>query len=261
MTQVLFVPHGGGPLPLLGDPGHDELVAFLKAIPDRLARPAAILVISAHWEEDRPTLTAAPTPELIYDYYGFPDASYEIAYPAPGQPALAGHIRDLLRDSGIDARLDSRRGFDHGLFVPLKLMYPGADIPCVQLSLCADMDPARHLAIGQALASLGKENLLVLGSGFSFHNLQVMLRPGTDDGGAVDAFSRWLIETCCEEGLTSAERDHRLVDWVAAPKARFCHPREEHLLPLHVCHGIGGGQAELVFDGKVLGRRALAMQW
>jgi aromatic ring-opening dioxygenase catalytic subunit (LigB family) len=259
---VLFLPHGGGPLPLLGDPRHAALIDFLRTIGAELGRPSAILVISAHWEAGVPTLTTGAHPALIYDYAGFPEEAYRITYPAPGAPALAADIRQLLRDGGIAAGTDATRGFDHGLYVPLKLMYPAADIPCVQLSLVRGLDPALHVGIGRALARLRHRNVLVIGSGFSFHNLRAFLagRPGTPDPGN-DAFQDWLVRTCTAPDLESGARLRRLVDWENAPHARDCHPRAEHLLPLHVCQGLAGGPARVVFDAAVLGKRALGFLW
>jgi len=133
--SVIFISHGGGPLPLLGDEAHQEMVDSLKNLATILAKPSAIIVISAHWEENKPTITSGTNPSLIYDYYGFPKESYEIQYPAPGEPRLAHKMFDLLNKRGIETLLDEQRGFDHGVFVPLKIMFPEADIPCVQLSL------------------------------------------------------------------------------------------------------------------------------
>jgi len=260
--RVLYIPHGGGPLPLLGDPGHADLVEFLARVPARLAPPAAILVVSAHWEEPLPTVTAAAAPPLIYDYYGFPPESYQIRYPAPGEPALATRVRDLLVRAGIDARLDPQRGFDHGLYVPLKIMYPAAEIPCVQLSLVRGLDPGLHLRIGRSLASLGDDGVLVLGSGFSFHNMRAFLASGqTRADPDNDAFQDWLIAACTNDGLSEHEREARLANWAQAPGARYCHPREEHLLPLHVCYGAAGHAGQVAFDGHVLGKRACAIAW
>lgn len=262
MSPVLFLPHGGGPLPLLGEPHHAALAGFLGSIGAELGRPSAILVISAHWEARVPVLTAGAQPALIYDYSGFPEESYSITYPAPGAPQLADDIRQLLVDGGIAAELDAARGFDHGLFVPLKLMYPAADIPCVQLSLVRGLDPALHIRIGRALAALRNRDVLVIGSGFSFHNLRAFFtsRPGTPDPDN-DAFQDWLVATCTAPDLDEDERTRRLVDWESAPHARYCHPREEHLLPLHVCYGLAGGPARVVFDDKVLGKRAVGLLW
>ncbi len=262
MSPILFIPHGGGPLPLLGDPGHQEMISFLKEITSTLAEPSAILVVSAHWEEAEVTITSSDTPALIYDYYGFPDEAYKIDYPAPGNPALAHRIKDLLQRSGINAHLDSQRGFDHGVFIPLKIMYPEAHIPCVQMSLVNSLDPETHIQIGHALSALRKENVLILGSGFSFHNLKAFAsqHTGTPDSGN-EAFERWLIDTCTNTSLSSDERTKRLIHWGDAPSARYCHPREEHLLPLHVCYGVTSALATLVFEGAIIGKKASGFLW
>jgi aromatic ring-opening dioxygenase catalytic subunit (LigB family) len=237
------------------------MVQFLTRVTAELGDPAAILVISAHWEEDRVSVTGGASPQLIYDYYGFPEESYRIRYPAPGAPALAADVAGMLLAAGIDARVDGNRGFDHGVFVPLKIMYPSAQIPCVQLSLQAGLDPAQHLRIGRALRGLRKRDLLVVGSGFSFHNLRAFFDPA---GGTADprneAFQEWLVETCTREGPPE-ERERDLSAWEQAPSARYCHPREEHLLPLHVCAGIAGTAARVVFDGHVLGKRTVSFLW
>ncbi len=164
--QILFLSHGGGPMPLLGDERHQEMVDCLKSIATKIGQPSAILVISAHWESDVPTLTSGGNPPLIYDYYGFPEESYHIQYPCPGEPDLARQIYDALNTSQVPAQLNANRGFDHGLFVPLKMMFPDADIPCIQLSLMNTLNPSDHIQLGRALRSLVYENLLVIGSGF-----------------------------------------------------------------------------------------------
>lgn len=176
-APVIYVPHGGGPLPLLGDLAHRPLIDFLKGIPNRWARPAAILVISAHWEEPIPTLLSGENPGLLYDYYGFPRESYELTYPARGNPALAEEIAGMLEAAGIRCRRDPSRGFDHGTFVPLALMYPETEIPCVQLSLVQGLDPAEHLRLGRALMPLRERDVLVIGSGMSYHNLRELMSP------------------------------------------------------------------------------------
>jgi len=261
VAQIVYFPHGGGPLPILGDPGHQAMVDFMTQLPSRLARPDAILVISAHWEESVATLLGAQNPPMFYDYYGFPEEAYAITYPAPGDPGLAECIAGLLAKNHIPARLDSQRGFDHGLFIPLKLMYPEADIPCLQLSLLRGLDPAAHIALGQALRDLLSENILVLGSGFSFHNQRAFFgRPLGAPDPQNDAFQDWLIETCTGP-LSPEEREQRLIEWEQAPSARYCHPREEHLLPLHVCQGLAGGAGELVFNDKILGKRGVGFLW
>ncbi len=261
LSPVLFIPHGGGPLPLLGDPGHQQLVGFLRGISDKIPKPSAICVISAHWEESIASITSSASPSLIYDYYGFPAEAYNIQYPAAGSPNLAHKIFDVLQKNGIDARLDEQRGFDHGLFVPLKLIFPDAGIPCVQLSLLSNLNPSDHIAVGKALRPLRRENVLFIGSGFSFHNMQAFFsrNQGVDEQNA--GFQEWLIDTCTNPKLSFADRASRLIDWELAPAARYCHPREEHLLPLHVCLGLSDSVAELVFDGEVLGKKACGFVW
>lgn len=261
-ARALFLSHGGGPLPLLGDAGHQEMVETLRRIAATHRRPAAIVLISAHWEAEVPTITSGGHPGLIYDYYGFPEASYAIEYPCPGEPRLAEQIHRLLGQAGIEARLDAERGFDHGLFVPLKLMYPEADIPCVQLSLVSRLDPAEHLAIGQALQGLDGEDLLVIGSGFSFHNLRAFFAPETPESAALNAaFEQWLLETCASPALDEAAREQRLIRWQDAPAARFCHPREEHLLPLHVCYGLTRARCAEAFEVRIMGKRSSLYRW
>ncbi|HEY6018808.1 MAG TPA: class III extradiol ring-cleavage dioxygenase, partial [Candidatus Paceibacterota bacterium] len=234
---------------------------FMVQLPSQLRKPDAIVVISAHWEESAATLLGAQAPTMFYDYYGFPDEAYEITYPAPGSPELANRISGLLKKNNIASRIDPERGFDHGLFIPLKLMYPQADIPALQLSLVRGLNPGAHIALGKALRELMKENILVIGSGFSFHNLRAFSwqgNGGTDP--ANDAFQDWLIESCASSMLQS-EREERLIEWEKAPSARYCHPREEHLLPLHVCLGMADRPADLIFDNKILGKRSVAFLW
>jgi 4,5-DOPA dioxygenase extradiol len=259
--QIVYFSHGGGPLPILGDPGHRAMVDFMRRLPSQLRKPDAIVVISAHWEEGAATLLGAQTPPMFYDYYGFPDEAYAITYPAPGSPGLADRIVALLDKGGVPARIDPQRGFDHGLFIPLKLMYPQADIPSLQLSLLHGLNPAAHVHLGKALRELMNENILVVGSGFSFHNLRAFSWQGTGaPDSANDAFQNWLIEVCAGS-MPQPERERRLIEWAKAPSARYCHPREEHLLPLHVCVGMADKPAKVIFDDWILGKRAVAFQW
>jgi len=260
-AQIIYFSHGGGPLPLLGDPGHKAMIDFMIRLPSRLKKPDAILVLSAHWEENDVTLQGTPNPEMFYDYYGFPEAAYQITYPAPGSPELAQKISAMLNENHVPARIDLQRGFDHGLFIPLKLIYPQADIPCLQISLLHSLDAAAHIAFGKALRGLLDQNILIIGSGFSFHNMRGFNPGGPDRADpANDAFQDWLIETCTGT-LTQSEREQRLNEWQKAPSARYCHPREEHLLPLHVCQALAGTPAELIFDDRILGKRGLAFLW
>ena len=260
-AQIVYFSHGGGPLPILGDAGHKAMVDFMRQLPSRLRKPDAVLVISAHWEESTATLLGAQTPPMLYDYYGFPDEAYNITYPAPGSPELANRIVSLLAKNNIPARTDPERGFDHGLFIPLKLMYPRADIPSLQLSLLRGLNPTAHIALGNALRDLMNENILVIGSGFSFHNLSAFSYQGTiAPDPANDAFQNWLIEVCTGP-ISQTERKQHLIEWQKAPSARYCHPREEHLMPLHVCLGMAENPASKIFDDRILGKRAVAFLW
>ncbi|MCF7826735.1 MAG: dioxygenase [Candidatus Marinimicrobia bacterium] len=264
LSPILYLPHGGGPLPLLADPGHTELISFLNSIRVNLGEPRAILVVSAHWEEAVPSIQSAERPEMLYDYYGFPPETYQITYPAPGHPELAEQIQAELWKAGIKSNLNPERGFDHGLFVPLKIIFPEARIPCFQISLIQGLDPAQHIALGRALYFLRSQNVLIVGSGMSFHNMQAFFKGGLTDNRPDVEFDQWLVKTCCSDLLSTAERDHELINWSQAPAARYCHPREEHLLPLHVCYGAAGSNAppaELVFNGEVLGARVSALLW
>lgn len=260
--RALFLSHGGGPLPLLGDEGHKEMVSCLREIATRMTKPSAILVVSAHWEEKLPTITSSARPSLVYDYSGFPEEAYNIEYPCPGEPLLAAGIQKVLINAGMKASLDSARGFDHGVFVPLKIMYPDADIPCVQLSLVNSLDPLAHISIGEALQNLRYDNLLVIGSGFSFHNMKAFFSPETPASKSQNvAFENWLTDTCSNQGIDEKERTNRLSRWEEAPCSRYCHPREEHLLPLHVCYGLAGTRCSEYFEMNILNKRSSMYLW
>lgn len=261
-SHILYISHGGGPLPLLGDAGHLEMVLCLQKIATRIAKPSAILVVSAHWEEKIPTITSATLPALVYDYYGFPEESYSIKYPCPGEPVLAKTLHKVLTQRGLNTSLDEKRGFDHGLFVPLKIMYPEANIPCLQLSLVQGLDPEEHINIGRALQNLNYNNLLVIGSGFSFHNMQAFFAPDTPELKAQnESFENWLLDTCTNQDISEEERTKRLVQWEKAPCARYCHPREEHLLPLHVCYGLAGTSCSEKFALNILKKKSSMYLW
>jgi aromatic ring-opening dioxygenase catalytic subunit (LigB family) len=259
---VVFVPHGGGPWPFVdvgfGSPAElDALAAYLRALHDLpKTPPKALLVISAHWEEPAPTVMTAAHPPMLYDYQGFPAAAYEIQWPAPGDPALAKTVRTLLAAAGFETREDAKRGFDHGTFVPLKLAYPNADVPVVQLSLVRGLDPAVHIAMGRALAPLRDEGVFIVGSGMTYHNLRAFTGAARP---AADAFDAWL-----QKATTSApsERDAQLLAWTNAPSARAVHPREEHLLPLMVIAGAAGGDRGVVgFSGTIVSLRMTAFHF
>lgn len=237
----LFIPHGGGPCFFMDwtwGPADtwDGLGDWLSHLAERLnLTPKAIIVISAHWEEADFAVTAQPTPPLLYDYHGFPAHTYQLSYPAAGAPELAQKVVDLLQGSGLSARLEHNRGLDHGVFIPLKLIYPQANIPVLQLSLKHGLDPAIHLAAGRAIASLRDEGVLIIGSGSSYHNMQ---GSGPAFSAAALRFDNWLGEAACAP--TTEQRAQMLTQWLQAPEARLSHPREEHLLPLMVAAGAAG---------------------
>jgi aromatic ring-opening dioxygenase catalytic subunit (LigB family) len=188
---------------------------------------------------------------MLYDYYGFPPETYRITWPAPGHPEVASRVRALLGAAGIESGANAERGFDHGTFVPLKLAYPEADVPTVQLSLKQGLDPAEHLAIGRALAPLRDEGVFIVGSGMTFHNMRGF---GSAQARPVSlAFDGWLRETAV---LPAAERNQRLTAWASAPSARQAHPREEHLLPLMVVAGAAGeDHGALAYEGDLMSVR------
>jgi len=239
---VIYVPHGGGPWPFVALPGFiperdvEVMRAYFEQLPSTLpAKPKALLVISAHWEARVPTVMTSAAPPMYYDYGGFPPEAYTIEWPAPGDPALADRVVELLGAAGIPTAKDPERGFDHGTFIPFKVSWPSADVPTIQLSLRAGLDPETHLAIGRALAPLRDEGVLILGSGMSYHNMRgLMTGSGRETSTTFDA---WLREATSADPKT---RDDRLRDWKSAPAARQAHPREEHLLPLMVVAGAAG---------------------
>ncbi len=260
---VVYLPHAGGPYSYvdLGRPREevDAVVDYWRNIATSLPeKPRALVVISAHWEATVPTVMTSSRPPMLYDYYNFPPASYEIQWPAPGAPDVAARVRELLGAAGIETATDDDRGFDHGTFVPLGRSFPDADVPTLQLSLRSDLDPERHLAIGRALAPLRDEGVLILGSGMSYHNMRGFFR-GEGQASADERFDAWLQATVAKP---RADRDAALAEWTKAPDARDVHPREEHLLPLMVVAGAAGDDAATVpFSGSIFGKRVSAVHF
>lgn len=243
-----YISHGGGPMPLLGK--QPDLAQFLQEYPKRIPSPSAILVISAHWVTSHVSISAAPSHSLLFDYSGFPPETYSYRYDAPGSPALASRIETLLKEKNIPCSLDESRGWDHGVFVPLKLMYPDATLPVVAMSLVESLDPSYHIQIGRALASLREEGVLILGSGMSFHNFDYFFAntPKKRQEGEAHSrkFDQFLSEMFTGKSLSNKEINEKLVNWTQAPSALDCHPlgHEEHLIPLHVVFGSALGSAE-----------------
>jgi aromatic ring-opening dioxygenase catalytic subunit (LigB family) len=199
---------------------------------------------------------------MLYDYRGFPASTYEVQWQAPGSSALAIEIQATLQEAGIPAALNPERGFDHGTFVPLSLSYPAPTIPCLQLSLVRGLDPAQHLQLGRSLTTLRDRGVLIVGSGMSYHNMQGFMQSMRGGPGPVEesrAFDNWLGESML---LEASRREAQLVEWEKAPRARECHPREEHLLPLHVVAGAAGTDAAtLPYRDAVMGAHVSAVHF
>lgn len=260
---AIFLPHGGGPCFFMDwtlGPADTWRATqlFLESVASVLpAQPKALLVISGHWEELAFTTSTASAPQLIYDYSGFPAHTYRLRWPALGDPALGVRVAELLRNAGLPSATDPTRGYDHGVFVPLKVVFPQAEIPVVTLSLDHSLDPAMHIAAGRALAPLRDEGVLIIASGMSFHNLRGYSRPETPD--RARAFDAWL--TSAVES-PAAEREALLSKWREAPFAAYAHPREEHLIPLMVAAGAGGeAPGKRIFSGEPMGARISAYRF
>lgn len=245
-----FIPHGGGPCFFMDDPTGmwAGMERFLREFPAQLPEPPkAILVVSGHWETQGFTFTSSPRPSLLFDYYGFPEHTYRLRYDVPGSPELAGKAAQLLSDAGFEAQLDAERGLDHGVFVPLLVAFPEARILVVEMSLDASLDPALHIAAGEALAPLRDEGVLILGSGMSFHNMRAYGDPRAT--AASQEFDRWLTAAT---GLEPAARSGALAQWEQAPAGRYSHPREEHLIPLMVTAGASRKAGKLAYNELVM---------
>ncbi len=251
-----YIPHGGGPWPFMmeefgGRGSWEPLVKHLEEIGDLARRRAkALLVISAHWEEPVPTVHFGRAPGMLYDYYGFPGEMYRLSWPAPGAPDVARRIDELLVGAGIQTGREDERGYDHGTFVPMMVALPEAEIPVAQLSLVVGLDPATHLAVGRALAPLRDEGVLIIGSGFSYHNLRMFGDPRAIP--VSERFDEWL--RAAAEAPDPEERNRLLVGWELAPGAKACHPRSEHLVPIFIAAGAGAAEpGRRVFSGRVMG--------
>ncbi|RCL25623.1 dioxygenase [Pseudomonas sp. AFG_SD02_1510_Pfu_092] len=245
MLPSLFISHGSPMLALQPGASGPALAGLGNALP----RPKAIVVVSAHWESRELLVTGAERPETWHDFHGFPPALYAVQYPAPGNPALAGQVSGLLQTAGLSARLDAQRPFDHGAWVPLSLMYPEASIPVVQVSLPSHLGPALQIEVGQALAGLRDEGVLLIGSGSITHNLGELdwhAGPEVIEPWAL-AFRDWVVEKL------QADDQAALLDYrQQAPFAVRNHPSDEHLLPLFFALG-AGGEFGVVHQGFTLG--------
>ncbi len=263
MNYSAFISHGGGPLPLLGHEGHIDMVSTLQKLAASIAKPTAIIVVSAHWETPGIFVNTRKHPELLYDYYGFPEQAYAIEYPVLGEPQLAQLVIDALNNLYVPVVAETHRGIDHGVFVPLAIMYPSADIPCVQVSLHQNYDPQLHIEVGKRIgkAISHLDNVLVLGSGFSFHNMKAFWQPNDPEANKMNGeFEAWLAEVLTAT-KNEQEREGQLVNWLEAPGARYCHPTEEHLLPLHVAYGAAQSSPTTIEQVSVIGKLATFALW
>lgn len=244
---VYFISHGGGPWPWVAqwEGEYRMLRQAITRIPNELpTKPQAILVISAHWiTSNGLAITTNPSPSMLYDYYGFPENTYHVQYPAPGFPELAKSIAQQLRTAGFHISEDNNRGFDHGAFVPLALAFPDASIPVIQLSIHRSFEPNYHIALGEALQSLRDKNILIIASGLSFHNMRMFNPTGKVPS---QQFDDWLQQHILVEPDTTYQnallltRKQSLIHWEQAPAARIAHPMEDHLVPLMIAVGAAG---------------------
>ncbi|WP_342654874.1 class III extradiol ring-cleavage dioxygenase [Pseudomonas sp. F3-2] len=245
MFPSLFISHGSPMLAL--EPG--ESGPALQRLADAMPRPKAVVIVSAHWESNELLVNANPQPETWHDFGGFPPALFAVQYPAPGLPEMSRRVMDLLAAAGLPARLDSRRPLDHGVWVPLSLMYPQADVPVVQVSLPTRMGPAMQTRVGQALKQLREEHVLIVGSGSITHNLRELdwhAGPESVETWALE-FRNWMVEKLAandEEALHDYRRQ--------APNAARNHPTDEHLLPLYFARG-AGGEFSVAHQGFTMG--------
>ncbi|CAK1597728.1 unnamed protein product [Parnassius mnemosyne] len=266
LAPALFVNHGGGPMPLLGDKEHAGLTIFLRDEVKKhvnIKELKAIILITAHWEENKVTISSGKHHNLYFDYYGFPPVSYKYKYDAPGDSDLAERIKKSLDKAGIESRLDSKRGWDHGVFVPMMLINPEADIPIIQISVLSNQDPEQHYKLGQALYEFRKEGIAIFGSGMSYHNMREFMYSRHQNKVVNKEFDDFLNEVCTSE--SEEKRRKGLISWRQQRGASEAHPPRaaEHFMPLIVVAGAGGSApGKRVFNWDMSGTfRLSAFIW
>jgi aromatic ring-opening dioxygenase catalytic subunit (LigB family) len=297
LAPVLSISHGGGPMPILGDPSHAEITKSLQTKVPKILRlgtreqPKAIVLVTAHWSTDKVTISSGARHDLLYDYYGFPDEAYNLKYDAPGSPEVAGEVERVLKEAGVECKQDSQRGmssntslpsslssiscekdqtlieaeWDHGVFIPMMLIEPKARIPIVQLSVLASESPAQSFAIGRALASLRAQNIAIVGSGFaSFHNLRLMFSGISSTPDFKQKNTEWS-DAVSDAATTDdiAAREKKFEDWRNWPASYTMHPRggAEHFLPLIVCAGAGAETKGRKYADKFMGLDMWSYYW
>ena len=232
LAPSIFLPHGGGPLPILGDPGHKDLVKVLKECQEWIKDCKAIILVTAHWESSEVCITGREKVGLLYDYYGFPDAAYSLEYPASGSPTLAKELQLKLKDAGFASSIDNKRDWDHGVYIPMMLLRPQADIPIVQVSVLQSQDPKELIKYGQVLQEFRKQGIAIVGSGMSYHKMAGFRLPNSPPGN-LD------FESKLKEVLVNPNRKELFLEWRGWKGANDCHPagQTEHFSPLLVVVG------------------------
>ncbi|KAH7389821.1 Extradiol ring-cleavage dioxygenase, class III enzyme, subunit B [Pyrenochaeta sp. MPI-SDFR-AT-0127] len=247
LAPVISLSHGGGPMPILGDPSHAAITESLKTKVPRILKlgtpeqPKAIVLVTAHWSTNKVTISSGSKHKLLYDYYGFPPEAYQLKHDAPGSPEVAGLVEKALQEAGVKCEKDAERDWDHGVFIPMMLIDPKASIPIVQLSVLESESPSQSYAIGRALASLRAQNIAIIGSGFAtFHNLRLMFSGASSNPDFKKQNVEWS-DVVTDAAMTDDidKRAAKFEEWRKWPSAYTMHPRggAEHFLPLIVCAG------------------------
>ncbi|KAJ4339883.1 hypothetical protein N0V87_002821 [Didymella glomerata] len=271
LAPVLSISHGGGPMPVLGDPSHAEITNSLQTKVPKILKlgtpeaPKAIVLVTAHWSTNKVHVSSGARHELLYDYYGFPDAAYKIKHNAPGSPEVANEVSRVLKDAGIDCIQDSEREWDHGVFIPMKLIDPSARIPIVQVSVLASESASQSFAIGRALAALRAQNIAIIGSGFAtFHNLRLMFSGASSTPDFKKSNMEWS-DAVSDAATTQdvAAREQKFEGWRNWPGAYTMHPRggAEHFLPLIVCAGAGAETRGRKYADEFMGVDMWSYYW
>ncbi|KAF2740802.1 extradiol ring-cleavage dioxygenase [Polyplosphaeria fusca] len=271
LAPVIALSHGGGPMPILGDPRSANITASLKTKVPKILKlgtdeePKAIVLVTAHWSTKVPTVSSAAKHELYYDYYGFPPEAYDLKYDAPGSPEVADMIEKALKDEGLESKKDSRRGWDHGVFVPMILIHPSASVPIIQLSVLASESPAAHYRLGRALSTLRSHNIAIVGSGFaSMHNIPHMFS-GITRTPAFKALNDEWNALVTDAAMTEdvEERGNKFDGWRRWKGAWDMHPKggAEHFLPLVVCAGAAGEEKAKAYADEMMGLDMWSYYW
>ncbi|KAI8932893.1 hypothetical protein NX059_010370 [Plenodomus lindquistii] len=271
LAPVISISHGGGPMPVLGDPSHAALTKSLQTKVPKILKlgtpdaPKAIVLVTAHWSTDKVTVSSGAKHSLLYDYYGFPPEAYKIKHDAPGSPEVAELVASALQDAGIECEKDAERQWDHGVFIPMKLIDPAATTPIIQLSVLTSESPTQSFAIGRALSTLRAQNIAIIGSGFAtFHNLRLMFSGASSTPEFKKQITEWS-NAVTDAALTRGEqeREGKFKDWRNWPGAYTMHPRggAEHFLPLIVCAGAAGATGGKAYKDGCMGVEYWSYYW